>query len=215
MGLPSRAAIPMRRKLVQAGLLAVTMLAALSLYLAVEYWRGGADPVVTQTAWDKRISFQPAWVWVYLFPYLLAPVLAMLLSWDTLLWYLRRGIVVVLISIAIFAIFPTRTVRPSTHDLGTGLTAQLYQNMARIDGPAANAAPSLHVSLTALLAWALLREFRRRWMVILIVLGTVAVWASTLFTWQHHLIDVLTGALLGTLAAWPWVDRRKLTSIHS
>ena len=42
--------------------------------------------------------------------------------------------------------------------LDGGLTATLYQRMAAIDQPPANAAPSLHVSLTCLMAWAVVRD---------------------------------------------------------
>ena len=71
-----------------------------------------------------------------------------------------------------------------------------------IDGPAANAAPSLHVSLTCLLAWALVRDFRQWWP--MTMLGVGVVWLSTLYTRQHHLLDVASGILLASTAALPW-----------
>jgi membrane-associated phospholipid phosphatase len=188
----------------QAVVLAVVMLMSLALYLAVLWWRGPQAQITTQTAWDRAIPFRPAWVWVYLIPYALGPLIAAFLTRDTLVWYIRRGIVLVLISVAVFAILPTKTERPSATDLGTGPTAQLYRNMVAIDGPAANAAPSLHVSLTCLLAWALVRDFSRWWAVCLTVTGVALVWLSTLLTWQHHLIDVATGVLLGSALALPW-----------
>jgi membrane-associated phospholipid phosphatase len=79
--------------------------------------------------------------------------------------------------------------------------------MVTIDEPPANAAPSLHVSLTCLLALALVRDFPRWWPVS--CAGVVLVWLATLLTRQHHLVDVLTGALLavGVVFAWPANDR--------
>ena len=71
--------------------------------------------------------------------------------------------------------------------------------MVEVDEPPANAAPSLHVSLTCLLAWALIRDYRGGWPIWFAFAAVV--WAATLFTWQHHLIDVVTGALLATLMA--------------
>ena len=50
------------------------------------------------------------------------------------------------------------------------------------------------MSLTFLLALALLRDFPRWWPIT--VGSVVLVWLATLFTRQHHLIDVLTGILL-------------------
>src|SRR5690349_3911877 len=123
---------PLKRAVFQAALLAVIMLLSLSAYLVVLWWRGPAARIVTQTAWDRAIPFQPAWVWVYLIPYLIGPVLAGLLSPATFAWYCRRGIPLVLVSVAIFAVLPTRTVRPQTGDLGTGPTAELYRGMVEI-----------------------------------------------------------------------------------
>jgi membrane-associated phospholipid phosphatase len=186
----------------QAAVLTVVMLLSLSCYLAVLWWRGPHATIVTQTRWDEAIPFQPAWVWVYLFPYALAPFLGASLTRDTFWWYIRRGLVVVAVSLVIFVLLPTKTAPHRITDVGSGPTADLYRSMAQADGPAANAAPSLHVSLTCLLAWALLRDFPRWRAVIVVSVGVV--WLSTLLTWQHHLIDVLTGALLGSLAAvWP------------
>src|SRR5262249_26783443 len=100
--------------------------------------------------------------------------------------------------------------RPRVHtELADGLTAQLYRNMVAIDEPPANAAPSLHVSLTCLLAWAFLRDFPRWW---LLIWGAVLlVWLATLFTRQHHIIDVATGALSGTVFALPLPGRKSRT----
>src|SRR5437016_2673761 len=72
---PSRLRVGIR----QAVVLCVTMFAALSAYLSVEYWRGAAATIYTQTAWDRAIPFYYAWVWIYLLPYLIAPVVTALL----------------------------------------------------------------------------------------------------------------------------------------
>lgn len=197
---------PLGSRLRQGLLLTAIMLGSLSFYLAVLWWRGPHAHIVTRTRWDEFIPFYPAWVWVYLVPYLIGPIIAALLTRATFAWYVRRGIPLVLLSVAIFAIVPTKTLRPTEEVAGDGPTARLYRNMITIDGPAANAAPSLHVSLTCLLAWALVRDFPRWWLVTLLSVGLV--WLSTLLTYQHHLIDVATGALLGILVALPWPKGR-------
>jgi membrane-associated phospholipid phosphatase len=201
---PSRLRVGVRQALV----LFVITLASLALYLSVEYWRGNAATIYTQTAWDRAIPFYYGWVWVYLFPYVLAPVIAALLRPVTFDWFIRRGILVVLISLVIFAAVPTRTVRPDRALVGEGITGDLYRSMADCDEPGANAAPSLHVSLTCLFAIALLCDFPR-WRLVSIG-GILVVWLSTLFTHQHHLIDVGTGILLALLATLPrgrWLGR--------
>jgi len=197
----------------QGILLAVIMMSALGGYLAVLYWRGhdGKDRV-THTAWDEFFPFQPGWVWVYLIPYLIGPIAIGGLRPSTFRWYVERGLVVVAISLVIFAVLPTQT-KPREHAVaGTDLTSVLYQKMVAIDDPPANAAPSLHVSLTCLLALALLRDFPRWWPVTTV--AVLLVWLATLFTRQHHLIDVATGALLACLVVVVWPGRRPATPIQ-
>ena len=85
-------------------------------------------------------------------------------------------------------------------DIGVGFTADVYRKMIEIDTPPANAAPSLHVSLTCLLLFTLVRDLPRLWPV---WAGFIAlVWCSTLVTRQHHLIDVATGVLLTCLVIY-------------
>ncbi|MGE3803895.1 MAG: phosphatase PAP2 family protein [Gemmataceae bacterium] len=192
---------PLRERVRQALILAAIMLASLGGYLTVERWRGHAPVFITKTRLDEHIPFQHEWVWIYLIPYLIGPIVVGLLSRDTFRWFIRRGLVVVIASLAFFVLIPTQVVRP-TVDVGDGLTAKMYRDMVAIDEPPANAAPSLHVSLTCLLAWAVRRDYPR-WT--LVAFGVAAVvWLSTLLTHQHHLIDVGTGVALASLAAWPW-----------
>lgn len=183
----------------QAVILPAVMLLSLGGYMTVLWWRGPSAVIVTQTAWDRVIPFCPGWVWVYLAPYIFAPALAACLSARQFAWYIRRGLCVVAISLTIFAIVPTKTIRRPIDGIGTGPTADLYRRMIALDGPAANAAPSLHVSLTCLLGIALFLDFPR--LLPVIGVGVGVVWLSTLLTQQHHLIDVATGAILGAAAA--------------
>jgi hypothetical protein len=183
--------------------LALVMMSSLGCYLIVLRWRGGDARFRTDTAWDLLLPFQPAWVWVYLLPYLIGPVALGIVRPSTYRWYLTRGIAAVVLSLLIFIAVPTQVApRPSAHGLEDGITAQLYEMMVEIDEPPANAAPSLHVSLTCLLGLALIWDFPKWWL--LTALGVVLVWLATLFTRQHHLLDVATGILLAGVVAWAW-----------
>ncbi len=201
---PTREPWTLARGIRQAALLAVIMVSSLGLYLLVLKWRGpaGSDHVTYLPELDELIPFRPEWVWAYLVPYLIGPLVVGLLSWDTFAWYIRRGLVLVGVTLVIFIVYPTQTHTRPKADLGPGLTARLYHNMVAIDEPPANAAPSLHVSLTCLLALALFRDFPRWWPVSLA--AVVVVWLATLFTRQHHLLDVVTGVLLACVIALPW-----------
>jgi hypothetical protein len=184
-----------KRGLFQALLLAAIMYASLGCYLIVLKWRGGDAKITTWTPVDEWFPFWPSWVWVYLIPYLLGPILIGMMSRSTFWWYVRNGLAIVAVTLVIFVLIPTQIDnRYRSMDTGTGLTAEMYKQMIEIDEPPANAAPSLHVSLTCLLALALFRDFPRGWPLWIGFVGLV--WLSTLVTRQHHLIDVATGVLL-------------------
>ncbi len=196
-----------KRVLWQALVLAVVMFSSLGCYLTVLYWRGPAAQVVTWLPWDELIPFQPQWVWVYLLPYLVAPIIVGLLPRETFHQFLRQSLTVVGLTLAIFILVPTQTGPRPPSQLYPGLTAWMYESMVSIDEPPGNAAPSLHVSLTCLLALALWGDFPR-WR-LLSLLGCGLVLAATLFTRQHHLLDVATGLLMCLLVVLGWQRWRR------
>src|SRR5262245_44596892 len=154
MTVPPEEPLTLRRYLRQALGLAAIMFTALSGYLIVLKWRGNDNPIETYREWDELIPYQPGWVWVYLIPYIIGPIVIGFMRPQTFRWFVVRGLAVVGVTLVIFIAVPTRTKeRPPSHDL-SGLTAQIYDTMIAIDEPPANAAPSLHVSLTFLLALA-------------------------------------------------------------
>jgi membrane-associated phospholipid phosphatase len=206
----------LKRAVLQALGLGALTFAALGLYVIVLKWRGPEGyNHLTWTAWDDLIPFQPAWVWVYLIPYIVGPALVGLFSRATFAWFVPRALAVMFLSVLVFIVYPTWTKRPPQSDLvlDEGPTRSLYKMMVEVDDPPANAAPSLHVSLTCLLMLALLRDFPRWWPAW--VGGTLLVWAATLFTRQHHLIDVATGALLAVAVVllWPGSGRRAPSAV--
>lgn len=183
----------------QGVILAALMFSSLGCYLLVLRWRGHDARFITWTPLDEWIPFQPAWVWVYMLPYAIAPVIIGLLSPGTFRWFVRSALVTVFVTLIVFIAVPTQTGTRPKSDLAPGLTAWIYNEMVKIDEPPANAAPSLHVSLTCLVALALLRDFPRYWL--WTIGGVGLVWLSTLFTRQHHLIDVGAGAGLAVVIA--------------
>ena len=194
---------PLARGLIQAIVLTAIMFGSLGLYLVVLKWRGPAAVLTTWTPWDEVIPFGPGWIWLYLLPYVVGPLFFCLLSPRTFRWFISRGLTILAISLAIFVMLPTRTAaRPPGPAPADGLTALAYHNMIAVDEPPANAAPSLHVSLSCLLALALVRDYPRWWPAVLV--GAVLVWLATLGTRQHHLVDVATGVLLTLLVVGGW-----------
>ena len=70
-----------------------------------------------------------------------------------------------------------------------------------------NLVPSLHVTFAVLLGAAVARS-ANQWGRVLIWVWVVAIALSTLLTHQHHVIDVVTGAILGTVVVrWVYQPR--------
>lgn len=107
------------------------------------------------------------------------------------------------VSVACFLLFPLRFAfeRP---DAG-GLPGTLFDLLAGFDQPY-NQAPSLHISLLVIIwvRFALGVGAGWRW---LVHLWALAIAVSVLTTYQHHFIDVPTGALAGLFCLWLWPDR--------
>ncbi len=103
-----------------------------------------------------------------------------------------------LVAVACFILFPLQAtfVRTETD----GLPGLLFDVLGGFDKPF-NQAPSLHIALLVII-WDHLRRrlpvgLRLVWHVWCALIG-----ASVLTTWQHHFIDIPTGALLGCFALW-------------
>lgn len=106
------------------------------------------------------------------------------------------------IAVTCFILFPLgfSFTKPETQGLFGGLFAAL----AEFDQPY-NQAPSLHIALLIIL-WV---HFPRHLNSVLIApfhLLCILIAVSVLTTFQHHFIDVPTGALLGWLCIWLWPD---------
>ncbi|RYF79073.1 MAG: phosphatase [Comamonadaceae bacterium] len=84
-----------------------------------------------------------------------------------------------------------------------GAPAFLFNALRGFDQPY-NQAPSLHIALAVILWDWYRRLLVSRWALCVVHLWAFAICASVLTTWQHHFIDIPTGALLGLLCVWLW-----------
>ena len=103
-----------------------------------------------------------------------------------------------LVAVTCFILFPlTATfVRPET----TGLPGFMFAVLGGFDKPF-NQAPSLHIALLVII-WDHWRHRLGRLLLPLWHGWCFLIGASVLTTWQHHFIDIPTGALLGFFALW-------------
>ena len=114
--------------------------------------------------------------------------------------HVRRLLATQLVAVACFALWPLKVTwaKPDT----AGAFGFLFDSLGAFDKPF-NQAPSLHVALTVVLGALYLRHLPRRWVAPYLAWSVLVV-ASTLTTFQHHFIDLPTGALLGFAVVWSW-----------
>lgn len=114
-----------------------------------------------------------------------------------------RLITAQVISVVCFLLFPLRFAfdRPATD----GLFGRLFDLLMGFDQPY-NQAPSLHISLLVILWWRFAAAASPRWS-LLVHVWSALIAVSVLTTFQHHFIDIPTGALVGFLCLWLWPEQ--------
>jgi membrane-associated phospholipid phosphatase len=151
--------------------------------------------------WERQIPFI-AWTIV---PYWAIDVLygiSLFLSADRreLDTHARRLLTAQVVAVACFLAFPLRfTFERPAQD---GVSGWLFDVLGRFDQPY-NQAPSLHIALLVILWDLYARKLHGAARVVLHACFAL-IGVSVLTTWQHHFIDVPTGALLGFLCLWLW-----------
>lgn len=119
------------------------------------------------------------------------------------LWtHVRRLLTVQAVAVACFLLAPLRFSfeRPALD----GAPGVLFAVLAGFDKPF-NQAPSLHIALLVVL-WAFYARRWPRWARWPLHGWFALIGVSVLTTWQHHFVDVPTGALLGFASLWAWPD---------
>jgi len=114
----------------------------------------------------------------------------------------RRLLTAQIVAVTCFILFPLRFTfeRPQA----TGVTGALFDVLTSFDKPF-NQAPSLHIALLVIL-WPLYARHVPRWALWLLHPWFAVLFVSVLTTYQHHFIDLPTGALLGFFCLWLWPD---------
>ncbi|WP_373767820.1 phosphatase PAP2/dual specificity phosphatase family protein [Glaesserella sp.] len=180
-------------------LLAVGMLFYASYGLSNWFTAQRADVPEIVYAWEQHIPFL-AWTivpyWSLNVMYSLAFFFAH--SRQELHRYITHLVVAQVIAVGCFLLFPLQFswAKPET----TGISGYLFASLATFDQPY-NQAPSLHIILTVIVGMFYWRYLPKTWRIpLLLWLGLIAV--SILTTYQHHFIDLPTGALVGWLVVW-------------
>jgi membrane-associated phospholipid phosphatase len=186
---------------------AAAWLACLAPFFFLTYgfanWLAAQRSVVPTLAfaWETQIPFLPWSIVPYwsidAFYGLSLFVCATTLELDR---HALRLLTAQLIAVACFIALPLQFgfVQPATD----GLPGLLFAALGDFDKPF-NQAPSLHITLLVILWVLYARRVPRRWHWLLH--GWFALTGvSVLTTYQHHFVDVPTGALLGWFCVWLW-----------
>lgn len=155
--------------------------------------------------WER---YMPFWAWTIV-PYWSIDLLyglSLLLprNRDELKRHALRLLTAQLIAVSCFLLWPLRFTFPRPEL--DGVFGWLFAVLAGFDKPF-NQAPSLHIALLVVLWVCYARHIQGFWR--WLVHGWFAlIGVSVLTTYQHHFIDVPTGALAGWLCVWLWpLDR--------
>jgi len=149
-------------------------------------------------AWDESIAFT-AWMVV---PYLTSGLIFTLVFFvvrtpEQLRVVSRRLLLATVAGCLVFVMAPARFAleRPAVTD---ALPAAMFRWLHLVDQPY-NQFPSLHVAYCVTF-WCALRPLCAGWARAALAAWLLLVGASTVFTWQHHLLDVAGGIVLGIAA---------------
>jgi PAP2 superfamily len=121
----------------------------------------------------------------------------------------KRYLTCQLIAIACFLLFPLRAIfeKPQT----SGLTGFMFDALGSFDKPF-NQAPSLHIALLVIIWDHWRAQFAGRLLWIWHVWSAL-IGLSVLTTFQHHILDIPTGALLGLFALWLFPQDRTQSAL--
>jgi protein-tyrosine phosphatase len=152
--------------------------------------------------WERGTPF---WPWT-IFPYWTINAfyaLSLFLARDrhTLDRHAARLLTAQAVAVACFVAWPLRFSfgQPAVE----GAPAFLFDALRGFDQPF-NQAPSLHIALAVILWDWYRRLVHAQWARVVLHLWAFVICASVLTTWQHHFIDIPTGALLGLVCVWLW-----------
>lgn len=145
--------------------------------------------------WELGIPLVPWMIWPYISLLLLFNLPVFHLDAAQLRKLSRQSTTVLVAAGTIFVLIPTHLgFPPATHD---GIYQPIFGWLARLDTPH-NAAPSLHVAVSALILLACAGSASRP------LAWTYRIWLvlislSTVLVHQHHLLDVASGMALALL----------------
>lgn len=154
------------------------------------YW-GKAQPL-PYTCVDMALPFMEWTFWIYISDYLFLALAGFLMpDYKHLFRFCKAFFITVFFHFGIFFVCPTYTCRAEI--LGNDISSHLGRIVYSLD-EITNCFPSLHVSLTFLAAFVVVKSYRS--LFVPSFLWSIAIAISTMTTRQHYFYDVLSGAIV-------------------
>ena len=181
----------------------LALVVLISCYFVFNYIAQNSAPHPTVAMdWEKNIPFIALFVVPYQSLYFNVLILFILLRKRIELWVLMlRMFFVLLFSYTFFLCVPLEYTFSRPNIDSNWFITWLFFLLDANDLPY-NQLPSLHIS-TIVVYWYMLRGFLKNiWLKQVVFLWFFLIGLSTLFIYQHHFWDVVTGLLLGLTSVW-------------
>ncbi len=178
----------------------VALVSLVPLYIFIAQDARGRPLHIPAVALDHAIPLQPAWSLVYgaLYLFLIVLPVLVIVQEELISRTVRAYLLIWLTAYAVFISYPTIAPRPDGDVVpGTGFGAWGLRLLYDADPPF-NCFPSLHVAHSFVGALAVFRMHRALGVTALVCAAVVGL--STLFTKQHYVLDVVSGAGLALIA---------------
>jgi len=161
--------------------------------------------------WEKKIPF----IEVFIVPYMSSDIMfiiAFFMPYTRLELRIlaARVLFIVVLSCVVFVLFPLQFsfAKPEVEKF------TFLFGMLEADLPF-NQLPSLHISFAIVLWASICKHFKYTWLKWLTALWLWLIALSTLFVYQHHFVDIPTGAVVGLSALYIFSEKKENRLIHS
>lgn len=155
---------------------------------------------------EQAIPFLPGFIWIYFSMFLLWPIQPLFLEATEIRRLSGQLVAAALIAGVCFLLLPAHLAWPRAVPVDP-LLGSIFRHLFAVDRPH-NLVPSLHVASSALILGALADHHRRPLLRACWGLWLALIALSTLFTHQHHLLDVVMGLGLAALLRHPLAAAR-------
>lgn len=171
------------------------------IYWATQFIMSGAYHYDLTTSFDKMIPFVPQWIIIYVLTYFFwiinYSIIAINSSKKKWFMFVTADMITRLVCGVFFILLPTTNIRPEI--VGGGFSNWLTSLIYSMDKPF-NLFPSIHC-LASWMCYIGMRKIKSipKWYRIATMVFALLICASTQFTKQHYIFDVISGLMIAEI----------------